>query len=43
MDNPPDTFWHLFWGYTIIWILIVLYLATLARRVKKIEKKLRQD
>lgn len=36
--DTPDTFSGLFWGYTIIWLLIVAYVVMLGRRMSKLEK-----
>lgn len=38
MEQVPDTFDALFFGYSVMWGLIVLYVASLARRVSKLEK-----
>lgn len=35
----PNTFPGLFWGYSVIWVLIALYIASLARRVRSLERK----
>jgi CcmD family protein len=43
METVPNTFEGLFWGYTTVWAVIVLYVATLARRIKKLERSEKQD
>lgn len=35
----PNTFPHLFWGYTVIWVLLCVYIVSLGFRVSKLEKK----
>lgn len=40
MNEVPDTFNSLFIGYAAIWTLIVIYIASLLRRVRALEKKL---
>lgn len=40
MEQTPDTFPALFWGYTVIWALLVTYIVTLSRRLTNLEKKL---
>ncbi len=34
-----DTFPGLFWGYTAIWAVIVLYLIRLAIRISRLERR----
>lgn len=41
--NTPDTFPPLFWGYTVIWLLIVAYFFILRLKVTKIEKRLEDN
>ena len=38
--NVPDTFSGLFLGYTVLWLLILLYLLNLGRRLSRAEKRL---
>lgn len=45
-----DTYWDLFWGYSAIWVLVILYLIRLgceqrqiAKRVLQIEHNLGRD
>jgi CcmD family protein len=38
METVPDTFPALFYGYTAIWGLIVVYLIILGARVRNLEK-----
>lgn len=38
-----DTFPYLFWGYTLTWLLIVVYLGFLGKRLCKIEKTLERN
>lgn len=42
METVPDTFPSLFAGYTVLWALVVIYVLTLARRVKRIERLMSQ-
>lgn len=35
--ETPDTYQALFWGYNVIWALLVIYIASLGRRLKKLE------
>ncbi len=37
METTVDTFPSLFWGYSVIWALIVVYLISLGRRLSKLE------
>lgn len=37
MEQIPDTFPDLFWGYSIIWGLLVVYIISLGRRLSRIE------
>jgi CcmD family protein len=36
-----DTYPALFWGYAVMWLLIVLYTLSLGRRMAKVEERLR--
>ncbi len=36
----PDTFPSLFWSYTVVWVLLGLYIVSLGRRLRKIEHKI---
>ena len=38
-----DTFPSLFWSYTAIWAVLVVYVVFLAARLSKIEKELEKD
>lgn len=40
MEQMPNTFTGLFWGYTAIWVLIAAFILRLGLRVAKIEKRL---
>jgi CcmD family protein len=40
MDTPPDTYPSLFFGYAVIWGLIVLFCLTLGFRQRDIAKRL---
>jgi CcmD family protein len=33
----PDTYDSLFWSYTAVWVILVLYIATLGARVRRLE------
>jgi len=39
MQHTPDTFIQLFYGYTVIWLLIAGYVLLLARRIAKLEQR----
>jgi CcmD family protein len=43
MDQMQDTFPGLFWGYTIIWLLVVLYVLSLGRRMRRLERDTTRD
>jgi CcmD family protein len=34
----PDTFPSLFWSYTAVWVIVVLYIIGLGVRVAKLER-----
>ena len=36
----PDTFPSLFWSYTIVWVVLGVYIISLGLRLRKIEGKL---
>ena len=36
----PDTFPSLFWAYSAIWCVLIVYIAALGARVAKLERKL---
>jgi CcmD family protein len=36
----PDTFPSLFWSYTVVWVVLSVYIATIGMRVSKIERAL---
>lgn len=36
----PDTFPSLFWSYTVVWVVLSAYIATIGTRVSNIERKL---
>jgi CcmD family protein len=38
----PDTYPSLFWSYTVVWGVLVVYIAVLGARVARLEKKLSQ-
>jgi CcmD family protein len=40
MNEVPDTFNSLFIGYAAIWTLVVLYIVSLLRRVRSLERRL---
>ena len=39
METVPDTFPSLFAGYGAMWLVIFVYVAVLARRLSRLEKK----
>lgn len=39
METVPDTFPSLFWGYSVIWMLLGGYIVSLGFRLRKIERK----
>lgn len=39
----PDTLPWLFWSYTAIWVIVVLYVLSLGLRLSKIEKDLERS
>lgn len=39
----PDTFPSLFWSYTVVWGVLVVYIVTLGVRVARLEKKLSHE
>lgn len=41
--NVPDTYAELFWGYLVIWSLLVGYVLFLGRKVTRLEKQKRSD
>ena len=43
MNEVPDTFSSLFFGYAAIWGIMVIYLFALLRRVSKLERRLTDD
>ena len=43
MTEVPDTFSSLFWGYSAIWAIMVVYLVSLVRRVSRLEKRLDEE
>ena len=40
MEIVPDTYIDLFWGYSVIWLCIVIYLFSIFRRLRRVEKEL---
>jgi len=36
----PDTFPSLFWSYTVVWVVLSVYIAMIGLRVSKVERKL---
>jgi CcmD family protein len=36
----PDTFPALFWSYTVVWVLLALYIVTLGVRLSRLERRL---
>jgi CcmD family protein len=36
----PDTFPDLFYSYSAVWIIMLVYVVLMARRLSRIEKKL---
>lgn len=43
METVPNTFADLFWGYTVMWLCILVYLFALVRRMSRIEKSLKDS
>ncbi len=43
METVPNTFEGLFWGYTTVWAVLVMYVATLARRLKRLERAAKEE
>jgi CcmD family protein len=41
--NTPDTYPALFWGYVVIWSLLVGYTLFLGKKVGRLEKMKRHD
>lgn len=35
----PDTYSSLFWGYTVVWGILALYVWSLGARITKLERK----
>lgn len=42
MDAVPNTFPSLFWGYTVIWLVLAAYLFSMLRRLSRLEKSLQE-
>lgn len=40
METVPDTFSSLFWGYSVMWGCVLVYLVALVRRANRIERQL---
>ncbi len=38
MEQVPDTFSSLFFGYAAFWIILGVYVLSLGRRVSRLEK-----
>jgi CcmD family protein len=36
----PDTFPSLFWSYTVVWVVLSVYIVTIGLRVSKVERAL---
>ena len=36
----PDTFPSLFWSYTVVWVILAVYIVTLGVRLSRLEKRL---
>ena len=43
MSDVPNSFPHLFYGYLVIWGLMVLYMGCLQLKMNGIQKKLRRS
>lgn len=41
--ETPDTFPSLFFGYTVIWALLSVYIFSISKRLKNIERKLNDN
>ena len=39
MEQVPNTFPALFWGYAAIWVLLCLFLFRLARKIESLKCK----
>jgi CcmD family protein len=39
-EVPPDTFPYLFAAYTAIWVMVVIYLVSVGKKVTALERKL---
>lgn len=35
----PDTYPSLFWSYTVVWVLLGLYIVSLGMRLRKVEDR----
>ena len=42
-ETTPDTIFHLFLGYTVIWLLVVGYIYSLGRRISSLETALNKQ
>ena len=40
MDTVPNTFPSLFAGYTAIWLILCIYIASLGLRLSRLERRL---
>ena len=41
--ETPDTFLDLFWGYTITWLFLVIFLIRLGCKLGSLEAKVRDE
>ncbi len=42
MEIPPDTYWDLFFGYSAIWLCIVVYMLRLQGEQRKVATQLEE-
>ncbi len=42
MENP-DTYQALFWGYSVVWLLIASYVLVLRKKINNIEKQINKE
>lgn len=42
MTETPNTFWSLFSGYSVIWLLIVFFVLNVMAGQKRLENKLEE-
>lgn len=41
MEQVPNTFPSLFWGYTVLWAILAVYILFIGMKLRSLERRMR--